>query len=150
MMEANAPEERHEEPERLVQKIAAMNVSEKVKLALKGSSEARGILVKDSNKQVVMSVLENSRITDGEIVAIARNRSALDEALRTIADNKEWMKNYQVVMALVTNPKTPPGIAMKLVGSVGKKDLKLLEKSRGVSEAVRSTAKRTLQMREKK
>lgn len=131
--------------ESLTLRVQKLNVSEKVKLALKGSSEARSILMKDSNKLVALAVLENPRITHSEILAVARNRSALDESLRTIAANKEWMKVYSVTLALVTNPKTPPGIAVKFVTGVSPKDLKLLSKNRGVSEAVRTTAKRVLQ-----
>lgn len=142
-VKSRIPEEKKRES--LMLRIQRLGVSEKVKLALKGSSEARGILMKDSNKLVSLAVLDNPRITHSEILAIARNRSALEESIRTISNNKEWMKVYSVVMALVTNPKTPPGIAVKFVGGISPKDLKLLEKNRGVSEAVRLTAKRTLQ-----
>lgn len=141
--------EGQEPKERLVQKIQGMNVAEKVKLALKGGSEARSILIKDSNRQVVLSVLENQQLSDPEVERVARNRSALEEVLRIISKKKAWMKNYPIAMALVSNPRTPPGIAMRFVSGFKKKDLKLLSKDRGVSEAVRITAKRALQMKEK-
>lgn len=132
----------HQVKERLVHKLQHMNVSEKIKLALKGGSETRSILLKDSNKQVMLSVLENPQITDSEIERVARNRSGLEDALRMISKNKEWMKNYAIVMALATNPKTPVGIAIRLISRLKKKDLKLLEKNKGVSEVIRMTAKK--------
>jgi hypothetical protein len=125
--------------EKLVQRVQRMGVSEKVKLAMRGGSE---ILIRDSNKQVIMSVLDNPKITDSEIEAVARNRSMLEDALRVVARNREWTKNYSIQLALVQNPKTPTGLAMGFVTSLKKKDLKQLEKNKNVSEAVRSMAKK--------
>lgn len=134
--------------ERLVRKIQKMSVSEKIKLALKGGSEARGILMKDSNKLVVLSVLDNARITDSEVEAIARNRSVIEDALRVIAKNREWMKNYSITYGLVTNPKTPPAIAMRYIPKLKKRDLGLLEKNKNVSEAVRTMAKKLVKAKQ--
>ena len=128
--------------ERLVRRIQKMSVSEKIKMAMKGNSEARGILAKDSNKLVILSVLDNGRITDGEVEAMARNRSIIDDALRTIAKNRDWVKKYGIQYALVTNPKTPPAIAMRFIPYLKKKDIALLEKNKNVSEAVRTMAKK--------
>jgi hypothetical protein len=89
-----------------------------------------------------MSVLENARITDGEVEQIARSRSVVEDAIRKIAKNNEWLKNYKVIYALATNPKTPPALAMRFLPSLNKKDISLLEKSKSVSEAVRSMAKK--------
>ena len=73
-----------EEQEALASKrIMVMNVSEKIKLATKGNKEARGILIRDSNKLV--SVRHRSpRITDGEILTQAQNKVAVDDVLRVI------------------------------------------------------------------
>ncbi len=134
--------------ERLVRRIQKMTVSEKIKMAMKGNSEARGILMKDSNKLVVMSVLSNARITDPEIEAMARNRSIIEDALRAISKNREWMKKYSVQLALVTNSKTPPAIAMRFIPTLKKKDIGLLEKNKNVSEAVRTMAKKLVKAKQ--
>jgi hypothetical protein len=134
--------------ERLSFQIQGMSVSEKVKLAMRtGSKEVRAMLIKDSNKQVVLCALDNPLITEPEIEAAARNRSIPDEALRKIAKNREWMKNYSVQIALVTNPKTPPGVAVRFVNNLRNIDLRHLERNKGVSEAVRIAAKRAIQIR---
>lgn len=147
--EATKEEEppRERKPQGLVQRIQKLSVSERIQLALKGGREVRGILVKDINKEVMLSVLENQKITDTEVEMIARSRSVPEEALRRIPKNREWLKNYMIVTALVTNAKTPAGIAMNLVQLLKTKDLVTLEKNKNVSEAVRSTSKRLLQAR---
>ena len=128
----------------LYAQIMRMGVSEKVKLALRGNKDARSILIRDPLKQIRRFVMQNPRITDGEVVAVARNRSADDELLRLIADKKEWIGNYQVKAAIVSNPKTPLPIAIRHLTSLGERDLRALAKSRNVSAAVATQARRLL------
>src|SRR5207253_1023300 len=56
-------------PERisLIRRIMFMTVKDRVKLALKGDREARGILIRDSNKIVATAVIHNPRLTDHEV-----------------------------------------------------------------------------------
>ena len=136
--------------ESLTMKIQTLSVSDRVKLALKGGREIRGILARDPNKEVALSILENGKITESEIEMMAKNRSALEEVLRRISKNREWMKNYAVVHALVTNPKTPPGISVSHVSDLKTRDLIILEKNKNVTEAVRSATKKLLSVRKPK
>lgn len=140
-------EQSAEGKERLLLKIQKLGVSERIKLAMRCGAEERTILIKDANKQVMLAVLENPKITDTEIEAIAHNRTAPEEALRTISKNREWMKNYSIQLALIRNPKTPPGVSIRFVGNLKKRDLKLLELNRGVPEVVRAAAKKALRMK---
>jgi hypothetical protein len=130
--------------QRLVKRVQKLTVSEKIKLAMKGGSEIRGILSRDTNKLVILAVLDNPKITDPEVEAMARSRSILEDALRVIAKNREWSKNPAIQYALVHNPKTPPGISVRYVPYMKKRDLKLLEKNKNVSDAVRVAAKKFL------
>ncbi|GAB4489073.1 MAG: hypothetical protein OHK006_20270 [Thermodesulfovibrionales bacterium] len=133
----------------ILQRIQSLTVGERIQLAMKGGREIRGILIKDTNKEVMLSVLENQKITETEIEAIARSRSMPEEALRRITKNREWMKNYAICLALVSNPKTPPGIAVTLVTGLKMKDLVILENNKNVPELVRTAAKRLLAVRKK-
>jgi hypothetical protein len=126
------------------QEIKDMPVPEKVKLATTGDKEARSILMKDSNKQVQEAVLDSPRITEPEVVAIANSRSVADELLRKIAINRDWMKNYQVRLGLVNNPKTPIAIGLRIIGTLMLSDLKRLAKSKGVSSVLTTAANRAL------
>lgn len=123
------------------QQVQRMNPAQKIKLALAGGKDARGLLVRESNKMVSLSVLENPRITDGEIESFAQSQNMTEDVLRKIASNGEWSKKFTVARSLVYNPKTPPGLAMTFVGRMPDRDLEMLEKSKNVSEAVRSAAR---------
>jgi hypothetical protein len=139
-----AGEARLMKTENLLQKIQKLNVGEKVQLAMKGGKEIRGILLKDTSKEVVKKVMENPKITESEVDLISKSRSVSDDVLRMISKKKEWMKNYSIMLGIVSNPKTPAGVAMPFVKSVKKKDLVLLEKNKNVSQAVRAMAKKFL------
>lgn len=139
-----APEAR---TQTILQKIQRLTIPERRQLALKGGREIRSILIKDPNKEVVLTVLENAKITDTEVEIISRSRSIPDEALRKITKKREWIKNYAIVLAVVTNPKTPSGMAVTLINELKTKDLSLLEKNKNIPEAVRSAAKRLLKMK---
>lgn len=145
--DGTAPEKRVES---LVQRLQRLSVSARIQLALKGGREIRGILVRDSNKEVMLSVLENGKITESEVEMMAKSRQTLEEALRRIARNRDWMKNYSVVQGLVSNPKTPAGIAVAHVSDLKTKDLVILEKNKNVAEVVRSASKKLLQARKPK
>jgi hypothetical protein len=125
----------------VIQAVQKMTNPQKIKLALSGGKEARGLLIRESNKQVSTAVLENPRITDGEVEFFAKSTNLGEDIMRKIGTNSEWTKKYTVAQALVSNPKCPPGIAVGFVNRMTDKDLALLEKSRNVSEAVRSAAR---------
>jgi hypothetical protein len=147
LVKAESAHDKEIHAETLMQKIQKLSVGQRIQLALRGGRDIRNILAKDPNKEVSLSVLENAKITDTEVEMIAKNRSSLEEALRRIAKNREWMKKYAIIFSLATNPKTPPGIAVTLVGEIKTKDLAMIEMNKNVCEAVRAAAKRLLKFR---
>lgn len=131
----------------LIQQIQKMTAGEKTALAMKGGRDIRTILARDSNKGVVLAVLKNPKMTVTEVELMAHSRNIAEDALRAISKNREWIRDYKVITALVNNAKTPAGIAASLVTNLKLKDLSILEKNKNVSEGVRLLAKRTLQTR---
>ncbi len=132
-----------------VQQIARMTVAEKIKLALTGGKEAREVLIKDSNKMVSMSVLKNPRITEDEVIKLTASKSTPDELLREVARNKEWLKNYRIKYNMVTNPKTPLHLSMRLMSHLFEKDLQKLAKSKNIPSALAVAARKVLEGKQK-
>jgi hypothetical protein len=131
-------------PRSLYARILTMSIAEKLKLALRGNKDARAILIRDSSKLIRRFVMQNPRLSDAEVIAIARNRSSDDELLRVIIERREWMRNYQVRLALATNPKTPLAVALRQLPTLGERDLRMLAKSRNVPQTVVAQARRLL------
>ena len=124
--------------------LQKMSVMQKIKLARVGGKEARALLVKDRNRIVSSSVLASPKLTETEVVAFAQSRSIGDELLRVIANNREWTKNYQIKMALASNPKTPQPQAIKFLNYLQERDLRHLMKSKDVPSNISAHARRIL------
>jgi hypothetical protein len=139
----------NENEQTTMQRIQAMDVAQRIALAMKGSREERAILIRDPNKIVGVAVLSSPKLSDQEVETIAKMTSISDELLRIISMTRAWIKNYPVVVALARNPKTPVGIAMNLLGRLNDRDLRLLSTDRNVAEIVRMTARQKLVMDKK-
>ena len=133
----------------LSSRINKMTMREKIKLALIGTREARSILIRDTNREVLRSVLGSPKLTVGEIESFAAMRSVSEEVLRQIGNSKGWMKSHAVVQNLVKNPKTPPLISQRVMFRLNSRDLMLLSRDRSIAEAVRRNAERLLSQRNK-
>lgn len=131
-------------PERvaLIRRIMLMKVKDRMKLGMKGDREARSILIRDPNKVVAQAVINNPRITDQEVEAIAAMRTVANDVLRLIAMNRNWARQYSIIHNLARNPRTPLPTAMSILPRLHTKELKVLGQNRNVSDAVRRQALR--------
>jgi hypothetical protein len=130
--------------------IQQMSIGERLKLALKGGRDARAILIRDANKIVQRFVLMNPRMTDDEVLGLCKNRNTESDVLRMVGENREWTRSYQVRLGLAQNPKTPIVVALNYVSGLSQRDIQAIAKSRNVSSAVTSKARRILVEREKR
>jgi hypothetical protein len=124
----------------LLQQIGHMTVAQRVQFAMKGGSEARRTLIRDSNKVVQRAVLQSPRLTDQEVEAFASMANLTDEILRLIAGNRNFRKNYVVVRNLINNPKTPLDVTLHMLPALTPTDLKKLTMNKNVPETLRTSA----------
>jgi hypothetical protein len=129
-----------------MQRLAELNVPQKMSRATKGTREERAILIRDPNKLIAVAVLSSPKLTDSEVEAIAKMSSVSEEILRIIATNRNWMKNYVVASALARNPKTPLAVSMNLLNRLNEKDLRTLSTNRNVPEVLRASARKRFVM----
>jgi hypothetical protein len=124
----------------LLQRLAKMTVAQRVQFAIKGGSEARRTLIRDSNKVVQRAVLQSPRLTDQDVEAFASMSTLTDEILRLIANNRKFRKNYVVLRNLLNNPKTPLDVSLHMLPMVTAVDLKKLASNKNIPETLRTTA----------
>ena len=132
----------------LLQRLATMTVAQRVQFAIKGGSEARRTLIRDSNKVVQRAVLQSPRLTDQEVEAFASMSSLTDEILRLIAKNRNFRKNYVVVRNLMNNPKTPLDVSLHMLPILNPLDLKRLCTNKNIPETLRTTANKLQRQRQ--
>ena len=131
-------------PKSLYAEIKSMSVPQRVKLAMKGNREARNILLRDTNKMIQRMVLLNPRISEDEVLMVAKDRNAETDLLRQIGDNRDWTSHYGIRAALVENARTPLAISLRLLKTLQDREIRTLAKSKNVASAVSGQARRML------
>jgi hypothetical protein len=148
---AEGAEEEEEENQSMTQRLALMNVAERMKAAMKGSKSERAVLIRDPNKLVSAAVLSSPKLTESEVENIAKLANVSEEVLRTIGHNRSWTKNYGVIAALTKNPKTPLAVSMRFVQRLSDRDLKMIALDRNLHEPLKLLVrKRMAEAQEKK
>ncbi len=104
---ADADETSQDVEQSVTQQIQQMTVIQRVRAAMKGSREMRAILVRDPNKLVASAVLSSPKLSMSEVETFAKMANVTEDVLRSIAQNRAWVKNYAVAHGLARNPKTP-------------------------------------------
>ena len=140
------PAEEEVKGDRLSQ-ITMLPVMQKIRLAMLGNSFERSVLIRDSNKQVALSVIKSARVKENEAIAFAANRALSHDVIRHIATRKEWLKLYQLKLNLVLNPKTPLSSAMTFLNHLHPHDIRKVSRSRNIPAALAKAAKRKEQQR---
>lgn len=129
--------------------IRGLPVPIRMRLARGASRQVRNVLIRDSNAQVALSVLNGNQLSEQEVEQIASNRAVVDDVLREILRRKEWVGKYAIAKALIKNPKSGLADVMRLLGRMSLMDLRELSRDRNLADAVRSTAKRMYQAKQK-
>ena len=97
------------------------------------------------DKLVQLAVLQSARITDGEIAKVANSRMSPQEVLQYIYNNRQLMKNYQIKVNLINNPKTPVGVSMRFLSSLRMAEVKSVAKNRNVPQGLATAAKKMVE-----
>ena len=126
----------------MISRIMRFGIKDRVKLAMKGDREARNILIRDANRIVAQAVIQNPRITEQEVEKISTMRTAPEEVLRLVANNRQWARSYTISHNLARNPRTPIGNILTILTRLQLKDLENMTKNRNISDAVRRQALR--------
>ena len=131
-------------PERLpvFQQIALMSIKDRVMLAIKGTREARLILIRDPNRVVAGAVLRNPRLTDQEVENIASIKTVPEDVLRQIGQNRAWTRSYVVIHNLVRNPRTPIAQSLGFLNRIQTRDLRGLSTNKNIPDVIRTTSAR--------
>src|SRR5205085_10735491 len=143
-----AGEEQEDEQMRIsiTQQVMKLSIAKKIEWAnKKGNKEVRSILLRDPNKLVQLAVIQSARITEGEIGKVALSRTSPNEVLQHIYNNRQLMKNYQIKVNIVNNPKVPVGVSMRFLSTMRMAEVKSLSKNRNVPQGLANAAKRLLE-----
>jgi hypothetical protein len=128
----------------LYARMAEMTVSQKIRCATLGSAAERLLCVRDSNRLVAAAAAKSPLLKEPEAVQISGSRVVSEDVLRILALNREFTRNYQVKLNLVSNPRTPFTFSARLVPMLRESELKMLAKSKNVSSAISTAVRQQL------
>jgi hypothetical protein len=130
------------------QQVALMSIKDRVMLAIKGTREARIILVRDPNRIIATAVLRNPRLTDLEVEYMSSLKSVPEEVLRQIGQNRAWTRSYTVIHNLIRNPRTPIALSLGFLNRIQTRDLRSLSTNKNIPDVIRTTAHRMFTKRQ--
>ena len=133
----------------LYARMAEMTVSQKVRCATLGSAAERLLCVRDPNRLVAAAAAKSPLLKEPEAVQISASRAVSEDVLRLISMNKDFTRNYQIKLNLVSNPRTPFTFAARLVPMLRESELKMLSKSKNVTGAISSAVRQQLSKKSK-
>ena len=130
-----------------MQKLAKMNVGERIKIAMLGSKEERSILIRDGSKLVSSAVLASPKVSEQEVETFASMKNVRENVLRDIARSHKFMKSYVIVKNLCNNPRTPLDLSLALLKNLMPPDLKTLSMNKNVPETLRKMGLKLFKVR---
>jgi len=128
----------------LTQRLQELSLGERVALA---RSVVRGLvapLLALGGRGVPEALLGNPRLTEPDVVALAASPSARRALLERIAAHPAWGGRLAVRLALVRQPRTPSHLALALLRSLPKPQVRVLAGEPEIPRIVRVSAERTL------
>ena len=128
--------------------IRSLPIPVRLKLTRGASRTLRNILIKDNNPMVARAVIYGNAMADSEVEQIINSRAVVEEVLEMIGRGRQWTRKYKIVHALVRNPRTPAGMAIRFVPRLAVRDLGMLQRDHNVPDAVRSTAARLYRIKQ--
>jgi hypothetical protein len=135
--------------ERVLTQLPQLPLGQKLMLARRGSTRIAAGLVAHGPEQVARVALDNSFLTEAQLLKALAKPSLPARIVATVANHEKWSKLVNVRVALLRHPHAPADRLSALVPGLPRRDLEdLLELSR-LPEAVRLHLREELKERKK-
>jgi hypothetical protein len=124
-----------------------LTVGERRSLARRPNRRSFEKLLLDPHPLVITQLLQNPKLVEDDVVRMVARRPARVDVLEAIARMPRWLSRQRVRLALLLNPGTPPSIAMPLLGTCTRVELREVIMSTDTPVTLRVTARELLQRR---
>jgi hypothetical protein len=131
-------------------RLPEMALGEKVSLARLAGRGIIAALRREGTPLVVRALLQNPRLIEEDVLAIAVSGRSSGEVLRAIADEPRWSTRPPVQKAIARHPETPRSVALRMVQSLSTASLKELLAAPKVPRLVKAAAERLIEARQRR
>jgi hypothetical protein len=144
---STAPDLQRSAEENLIARLPHVTLGQKIALARQSSARILAALIIEGNAQVVEPALENSRLTEAQVLKLlARDRLPL-AVVPAFCRSRRWTSVPNVALALLRYPHTPPEAASNILSHIASTDLRALAETKTVSQTMRRHIQRELARR---
>jgi hypothetical protein len=105
--------------------------------------------LRDPSPLVRKAAVKSDSFTDAEAESVASQKNTYEDVLREIGNAPTLTRKHKVKVNLITNPRTPVGIAQKFLPFMREHELKLISASKDVQGAVAEQARQMLKRKGK-
>lgn len=142
-----AAEPKKSEPETatLWERLRGMTLPQKILLAPKADRVTRGLLIQESDPQVLFALLKNPRLSIDEVVRVAKSSYLSFQAAELILKTSPWVSNLDVRLALVHNPKLPVPFALRLLPTLPDLEVRAIARGAATSMPLKKAALKRIQ-----
>ena len=114
----------------ILSRLPHLPVGQKLTLARRGPSRVAGALLAEGHPQALKLALDNAFLSESQILKVLAVPAVPERVVAAIAQHQKWSARYNVRVALLRDPRTPPPCVLAFLPqlTLGElKDLAVLE-----------------------
>ncbi|HEV3193036.1 MAG TPA: hypothetical protein VGY54_21160 [Polyangiaceae bacterium] len=128
----------------LHERIRSLSPVAQQRTAVGGTLPERVVLERLFGPNVWEALLSNPRLTIPEVATIARKGTVPRPLIESLASHPSWLAAPEVQRALLSNPRSTPMVVNKVLRTMARNDLLLVQRQSAYPHAVRAAAKKML------
>jgi hypothetical protein len=136
--------------ERVLTQLPQLPLGQKLMLARRGSTRIAAGLVAHGPEQVARVALDNSFLTESQLLKTLAKHSLAARIVQSIARHEKWSKLVNIRVALLRHLHVPHDRVPALVSGLPRREMEELLQLSGLAESVRVHLRQELTHREKK
>lgn len=131
----------------ILARIPQLPVGQKLTLARRGPSRVAGALLAEGHPQALKLALDNAFLTESQVLKVLAKPAVPERVVAAIAQHRKWSAQYNVRIALLRNPHTPPPCVLAFLPHLKLADLKDLAALQSLPPQAKTYIHRELERR---
>jgi hypothetical protein len=133
---------------RVLAQLPQLPLGQRIMLARRGSARVAGGLIAQGPQQVARVALDNSFLTESQLLRTLANEKLSAQTVAAIAKHEKWSKLINVRMALLRHPHSPVERVLSFLPDLPRRDVEDLLKRSQLPGSVRTHLRNELARRE--
>lgn len=123
---------------RLLVKLPKLALGERIGLARRAHRGLYGPLFSTGESQVVVALLENPRLTEGDVVDLLNSNNVSPAVFSSVLRSPRWAPRREIRIAMARNQSTPLPVALSAVAELSPGELRGLAEDPRLPDGVRN------------